>query len=498
MGRICCACNDFVSLFFGQLFDIGGSAGSIFIEAINLFRIFQRLSATKSFTAKFSDSCLKMFQWAKDILQIIVDKLFRVIPFSDFELFSMYNYVFPIVILTYITMVDVSVYVQTFTYFIFYFIVFMIGAGFGFFGINNAYAIGMVAGFIGFGIIFVGITICCCKKKQKEEKTYKMVKKMREETDEIDPYDRCLFGNKLIDFVSTRATFISVIILTVLMFQFTMNRFKLQIAVEILSLISVIASIIIEFLFNECIILITELHIKLVNFLSNFLSLLTVPQAEAFITILQDKRYKKWNVIVGYVVNSLIIPLLVNILMLISYSKTVRTKYANRNSDEFEFNSLVIIELIDTLRKIAFALVSALDIVWACFGIELAWLILVCVTRPYKNISDYFISVGESIIVLFTNIAVLISNYTDKKVFNFTITLLIVIFACFPAVLALIFYFIFDFETQIDDDSSDEGDEDNAYLMNMFGIIALPFTCLTLGMNMPIIVMNRDIQIIND
>lgn len=44
MGRICCACNDFVSLFFGQLFDIGGSAGSIFIEAINLFRIFQLLS----------------------------------------------------------------------------------------------------------------------------------------------------------------------------------------------------------------------------------------------------------------------------------------------------------------------------------------------------------------------------------------------------------------------------------------------------------------------
>ena len=62
MGRICCACNDFVSLFFGQLFDIGGSAGSIFIEAINLFRIFQRLSATKSFTAKWTNFCTAYFK----------------------------------------------------------------------------------------------------------------------------------------------------------------------------------------------------------------------------------------------------------------------------------------------------------------------------------------------------------------------------------------------------------------------------------------------------
>lgn len=490
--RLCCTCNDFSSLFFGQLLDIGGSSGSIFIEAINLFRTFQRLSATKSFAAKFSDNCLKMFQWAKDIIQIIVDKFFRVIPFTDFELFSIYNYVFPIVILTYFTMINVSQYVQTFTYFIFYIIVFLLGIGLGFFGLFTIGAISITAISLFIGLIFIAVTLCCCKSKSKKLKIDIMMNKEDGRIDkETEKYDRWLFGNKLAPFISTRATFISVIILTVLMFQFTMNRFKLQIAVEILSIILVIASVIIEYIFYEVIILITELYIKLTFFLANFLSLLTVPQAESFVTLLQGNHHKKWNIFVGYIFNSFIIPILINILMIFCYSKKVVSKYKDRNG--FKFSCLVIIEMIDTVRKIAFALVSAFDIIWACVGIEVFWLILVIATRPYKNVSDYFISIGESLIVLASNSAILVSNYTDKKVFNFTITLIIVFLACLPTVLALIFYFVCDFETEIKDDlDSDYGDdEDSALLMNLFGMIALPITCLTFGMNMPMVALNK-------
>lgn len=490
--RLCCTCNDFVSLFLGQLLDIGGSSGSIFIEAINLFRTFQRLSATKSFAAKFSDNCLKMFQWAKDIIQIFINSFFRVIPFTDFDLFSIYNYVFPIVILTYFTMINASRYVQTFTYFIFYIIVFLLGIGLGFFGLNTMSAILITTIFLFIGLIFMAVTLCCCKSKKKKEKIDKIMDKEDGRIDkEIDKYDRWLFGNKFVEFISTRATFISVIILTVLMFQFTMNRYKLQIAVEILSIILVITSVILEFIFNEVIVSFTDFYIKITIFLANFLSLLTVPQAESFITLLQGNHHKKWNIFVGYIFNSFITPILINILMLFSYSKKVVSKYTDR--DGFSYLYLVIIDMIDTVRKIAFALVSAFDIIWACVGIEVFWLILVIATRPYKNVSDYFISIGESLIVLASNSAILVSNYTDKKVFNFTITMIIVLLACLPAVLALIFYFVCDFDTEIKDssDSYDGDAEDSALIINIFGKVALPISCLTFGMNMPMVALNK-------
>ena len=275
------------------------------------------------------------------------------------------------------------------------------------------------------------------------------------------------------------------------MFQFTMNRYKLQIAVEILSIILVITSVILEFIFNEVIVSFPDFYTKITIFLANFLSLLTVPQAESFITLLQGNHHKKWNIFVGYIFNSFITPILINILMLFSYSKKVVSKYTDR--DGFSYFYLVIIDMIDTVRKIAFALVSAFDIIWACVGIEVFWLILVIATRPYKNVSDYFISIGESLIVLASNSAILVSNYTDKKVFNFTTTMIIVLLACLPAVLALIFYFVCDFDTEIKDssDSYDGDAEDSALIINIFGKVALPISCLTFGMNMPMVALNK-------
>ena len=47
-----------------------------------------------------------MFQWAKDFFHIIVYSLFRMRPFTDYESFSLYIFVFPLVIMTYITFIN--------------------------------------------------------------------------------------------------------------------------------------------------------------------------------------------------------------------------------------------------------------------------------------------------------------------------------------------------------------------------------------------------------
>lgn len=111
-NKMACDCNckccrsKFLVIFFEQLFDISNSAGSLIVEAINLFRIFQKLSSTKRFATRFSSSCLRMFQWAKDFFHIIVNSLFRMRPFTDYESFSLSIFVFHFVIMTYITFIN--------------------------------------------------------------------------------------------------------------------------------------------------------------------------------------------------------------------------------------------------------------------------------------------------------------------------------------------------------------------------------------------------------
>lgn len=95
-------CNcPFCRLFLSQLFEIGNSAGSLIGEAVNLFRTFQRLSATKTFATKFSSECEGMFSWATDLVKNIISS-FQIQPFKDIELFWLYTVAIPLLILTFI------------------------------------------------------------------------------------------------------------------------------------------------------------------------------------------------------------------------------------------------------------------------------------------------------------------------------------------------------------------------------------------------------------
>ena len=92
----------FYKLFISQLFEIGNSAGSLIGEATNLFRTFQRLSATRTFITKFSNECNGMFDWAKDFVKILIASI-QARPFTDFELFWLYTFSIPILIVSFVS-----------------------------------------------------------------------------------------------------------------------------------------------------------------------------------------------------------------------------------------------------------------------------------------------------------------------------------------------------------------------------------------------------------
>lgn len=52
----------YLELYLTQIFDIGNSTGSLFLEIITLFRTFQRIGAPPEFIIKFSPECAKMFR----------------------------------------------------------------------------------------------------------------------------------------------------------------------------------------------------------------------------------------------------------------------------------------------------------------------------------------------------------------------------------------------------------------------------------------------------
>lgn len=520
--------SKFLLIFFNQLFDIGNSAGSLIVESINLFRIFQKLSATKTFTAKFSTSCLKMFQWAIDFLHIIADSLFKMRPFTEFESFSIYNYIIPMVIITYITLIGQSERVLASTYIWTYACIAGIGIGIGSIGFyQNTLLLTVLLPAVIVLIVTIICINCHLKSVDKREKaildSYSDEEKRIRTTRELieRKKDHWKHEEYFRSFTGTKSLFVTCNTLILLIIPYTLYRFKLQIFIGVVSAIVIIVSFIFENIFEAAV------FIKLTNFFINCISLLIIPQTEKFVEVMQSEYKNKWQLILGYIANSLLIPIIITVLMIISQYEGLTDKYRTKedknneeqeeNNDKFrldldseneskKFNLYTLIELVDIVRQIVFAVVSAYDIIWACIGIEIAWFILIVSVRPYENISEHFISAGSSLIVFVTNIAILISNSKNKSVFNFTITVLIIVFACIPPVLSIIIYFIVDFEKEFEDfDESEDicsficqrnqpNNEDvkNAEKMISFGIFASPILWFTYGIHFILLVEHYD------
>lgn len=455
---------EFLKLFCKQFFDIGKRSGSIIREAFNLFRTFQRISATKSFSARLSTECLSMFQWANELIQIIATNLFNVRPFSNYELFSIYAMVFPITILTFIASLEyddeqkLSIILCP--------ILFITSAFVGaFFVCPDSFQIIAIIGF-SLGLLVLVITIIVyCRRRVKKEK-----KNEEEKEKEKDPFF-------LDSFIFTKVFFKTGIVFLIMMIPFCLFRYKFQLL--IISIISILVFIIIML---ELVYLLCDLELicylyGIFSLLGELITLLIIPASSKFAQINQtDKYYNSPVNILAFIV-SLILPI-VMILLLLFINREEESKLYNNplccNIPIYLFH-----DLIDNLRQIAYAICAAYNKPWACIGLEVSWILLIIALLPYKKKSEYALAFGNSIVMFMSNGAAIYAETHGTKIFGFKLTVIFIIFACIPSLLAILLYFIFDFETEMDERI--KNDDNRLFLLYYIALYGLPVFLIIYG-----------------
>ena len=377
-------------VFIKQLFDIGNSAGSLIMSAISLFKTFQRMSAPKVFATKFSHECNELFSWANDLIRIVLNAM-KTIPFSNYELFTIYVFVLPITIIVFISSYITQV--------LFFIMILLFGGMLGFgvgliFLSTKEYSQLLFVGPIFIVVMFIVIIISfCCKCVFSEEEKY---------------------GTRHFAFsvLATMGFFY------ILMIPIMKDRWKL------LVIITVIISILIVILIFVCCLsqvcgggyALENLNRKICGFLITCLSLFIIPSTECFAQNLDNYIKDKWPMIPSYILNSIIIPISIILAMIILRHPNISSKYKRGCFYSY-------MELIDNLKQIGYAFAAIYDIIWLCLVIEIIWGILVFAVRPYKNISDYSLTAGTSLILIISNSALIYSNDHKSQQFSFGVSL---------------------------------------------------------------------------
>lgn len=477
MGKEC----EFLGKFILELLKMGHSAGSLITEAIGLFKTFQKLTATKTFTVHFSKECLKMFSWAKNLIQVVISN-FYMKKFSEMELLYLYNYVFPMFLISFIILLSSSYryYIHLLISLVFATIGFSLGY------IQENINILKIFGSIAFVILIIIIIVIFCKEDHLE---YLYI-------DEFHSGSRLTF---------TFSLFNSLLVATIMLIPFLMRSLyfigSLMFVIEII----VGASFLVEFIIATCLrkreqelkkkseeeegkenqeyvyqYNIYFIPIVLALFF-NFFSLLIIPCTEHFVEVMKSGLNLKynWQIIIGYIVIGIVLPVLMTLFLIICEYSDYTSKY-KKDKDGY-----VYFELVDIGRQIAYAIVAAYDIPIACICIEIAWILAFIIPRPYKNLSDYFLQGGSSFIVIISNVIAIVCNYKNTGFLSFNWCLALVIVACLPAVISLYVFFAADFRyEEADSDSSSYGvdKEEATYFLSLYFKVAMPFVCLFFGM----------------
>lgn len=464
MGCNCCD-GKFIILFLKQFFDIGKSTGSLFGEIISLFKTFQKVSAPSEFSTKFSRECLDMLRWATDIFYNIANSI-RTNPFTDFEIFSIYTYILPLTILCFISIVMDPKF-SFFTLLLYGFFI-MFGVGLGTIPDELVISIPCLVSSV-LVVVAYYVSVCkeisllyclssCCNKNSSEDRTNSG-------------------GTDMLSLLN--GVFISCLIFGGLSFPIISTRYKVQLilicAVAIICIVIICLTLITKSLLPH---LYEKILLKIVNFIFSLIPLLIIPSTERFVAIIQGSYKGQWTIITSYIGIALLIPILITLLMIIKGNSELSGKYHEG------FYSYI--ELVDNLRQIAYAVLAAYDILWGCVGVEIGWILIVFIVRPYTNVSEYTLSVGNSLVVLISNGLLLYTNYNPMKTFGFTVTIVFIVIACIPAILSFYMYFAFDFS--LDDDKSDANleFEESVETLSIFAISITPLAWSFYGLVIPI------------
>lgn len=310
----------FFRLFFAQLFEIGNSAGSLIGEAINLFRIFQRLSVTKTFTAKFSKECLDMFKWATELVEISIS-LFEIKPFSDLELFSVYSISIPLLILTFIPALFNGY--KQFRYYLIDLCMGLIGLGFGY--IEIFYLGALIYLPLGFGLLLlISLLFYCYKRKNLD-------KNDGENKGVLEAQNTYQF---------TSASLASAAVFLGLSIPILKTRLLLLIILATVFGLVIIISFIVETSQKCCcsqnrLYHFKKVSSKIVALLINCLSLLIIPSTECFIKIMKGYYPIIWPFILSYIGVTIIFPIVTNFFLIKTNYSEICDKYKESKCCKF-------------------------------------------------------------------------------------------------------------------------------------------------------------------
>lgn len=454
--------------FFKQLLGIGNSAGSLVSEAIHLLRIFQRLSATRTFSVHFSSDCLRVFAWATNILDIIFSS-FYLRSFYDIELFYIINYVFPLIMITFMVLLFLN-----FKYYLLLLIsaaFVALGFGFGYIQFSVKVGIAFVIPFLFLDTLIVLVILYLLRRYGFD--VYHFI--------EYDQYTvLSAVGKFYLPFSFT--VFNTLVITFLFLIPFFVNdRYFLGTCIFVFFVLLVIAFVIdiligsLEDFVSISVILVNNLPLLF----TNILTLLFVPSTDLFVELMLGEYESNWNCIVGFIAFALVLPAVITWLLIFFGSSDLLDKYRDVYFVYYEF--------IDMARQIVYAFVSAYDLPWACIMIEICWILAFSIPKIYNSPSEYVLQGGSSLIIITGNTIALVCKYTHTAFISFKWFLLLVCAAFLLAVVAFYVYFATEFQIEEDDPVKKEERVKLSIYVTIFFMAITPIAWFFFGMFIPII-----------
>lgn len=437
----------YIKLFFGQFLDICNSAGSLIGEAISLFQVFQRLTSVRQFSVRLSNDCTKMFDWASNLIQIISDAIFNFKPLTDFEMFTIYVFIIPLTILTFINSYSTGL------FFLFH-LIFEVGIALLIGGIKLVFYDHNVIGgkLMGGSIAIILVTslyllvILICNRCNCKKLSFC----------KINETEKDIF----LKFRYTLSILPASIIFVILIYPISSVRYQLSKFVIILFS----SLILLFFIIDICLLILAKYqnktHTKINTFLINIFTLLFIPGTDSLTKIMSGGYQKRWECYAAYGIILFLIPIIITLLAIINHNPDLNDKYKRVGSSLC--NPYHYIEFVDIIKQAAFSLTSAFDYSYISLCIEIFWFLLILAILPFRHKSDHCLVLGSSFVVITGTSASLYSEKHGTKIFSFGLTLFFVIFSCIPAIISFYIFFFLDFEVKNVDDSTDDDLSDDS------------------------------------
>ena len=414
--------------FLWQIVDIGSSAGSIFNEAIGVFRNLQKISAPVSFSYIFSGSTIG--EWIFDVIHTI--------QLDYFELCILYSIICPTSILMFISSVLAGKHLLC--YLVVYLNFFIFGLSWSFFGENMIASIVFIV--ISFVFFIIGFIF---RKRFIFFYGYRLFSKKEKEDDDMASSDNLSKAYESY-FTISRGFYPSILTFYLLWIPMLLKRQKLLITLSLVIIILGTFPIFFDFLINTKFKKSKTNVIRgIINFLVANYSLLIVPATENYVFFIQQSYAFPVQFGVSFVVLNLIFPIIIINFMIKTEHPDIFDKY-KKDPKTKKCCKYASIEVWDKIKDFVYAILAAFDISEACIIVELVWFLIIICKSPYMGYSDFYLTSGYIIVLVSSNGAILYAKIAHTDGYGFVWTAIIVFAAFIPAIIAIYVFFLKDFK----------------------------------------------------